>query len=79
MEQEPARKRPGPKPGLAKRTNQLKVMLTDEEMTELVTKAMMSRMTYSDAVRVALQNWSPKAFHVAGRSHAQGDAGLGEE
>ena len=57
MKQEP--KRPGRKPG-RRCTEQLRVMLTPEEMAALVGKALAAGMTYSDLVRAAVSDYRPR-------------------
>ena len=61
MEQERVqpRKKPGRKPGRA-HTEQLKVMMTPDEMMAFVAKAAGAKLSYSDAAREAIRLWRSK-------------------
>lgn len=58
MEQERVqpRKKPGRKPGRT-HTEQLKVMMTPDEMMAFVAKASGAKLSYSDAAREAIRLW----------------------
>jgi hypothetical protein len=53
------RKKPGRKPGRT-HTEQLKVMLTPNEMGVFIDKAADAGLSYSDAMRAAIAAWKPK-------------------
>ena len=58
-EEERPRKKPGRRPGKT-HTEQLKAMLRPEEMARFVAKAEMAEMSYSEAVRAAIEAWRPR-------------------
>ena len=55
-EQRPLRKKPGRKPGRT-HTEQLKVMMTPNEMGAFIDKAHEAQLSYSDAAREAFRAW----------------------